>query len=180
MKIALVLSEFVPVAIVPKYIELLLTLPLIIIANEKTYIEHGERVREYSLLASNTLLMYILLKLLNKIKNTYIFYIDISVINFSLIFELNKYSNLFIQIYRFNDFELNKELVGKTTLIGTVTPPNGFTTYDILTYNIYYIASGDVNYGAFYIPAGTPNIYFTYLKHGYNTKGLSLRVVWKK
>ena len=33
-------------------------------------------------------------KLLNKIKNTYIFHIDISVINFSLIFELNKYSNL--------------------------------------------------------------------------------------
>ena len=32
--------------------------------------------------------------MLNKIKNTYIFHIDISVINFSLIFELNKYSNL--------------------------------------------------------------------------------------
>ena len=32
--------------------------------------------------------------MLNKIKDTYIIHIDISVINFSLIFELNKYSNL--------------------------------------------------------------------------------------
>lgn len=117
MKIALVLSEFVPVAIVPKYIELLLTLPLIIIANEKTYIEHGERVREYSLLASNTLLMYILLKLLNKIKNTYIFYIDISVINFSLIFELNKYSNL------------TNRLVGINVQSWAKTLQNGFYVY---------------------------------------------------
>ena len=43
-----------------------------------------------------------LFKLLNKIKNTYIFHIDISVINFSLIFELNKYSNLI----RYNDYSV--------------------------------------------------------------------------
>lgn len=89
-------------------------------------------------------------------------------------------SNLVSQIYRFNDFELNKDLVGKTTLIGTVTPPNGFTTYDILAYNIYYISSGDVNYGGFYIPAGRLDIYFTYLKHGFDTKGISLKITWKK
>ena len=92
----------------------------------------------------------------------------------------NHSSNLVSQIYRFDDFKLNKDLVGKTTLIGTVTPPNGFTTYDILAYNIYYIASGDVNYGGFYIPAGKPNIYFTYLKHGFDTKGISLKITWKK
>ena len=89
-------------------------------------------------------------------------------------------SNLVSQIYRFNDFELNKDLVGKTTLIGTITPPNGFTIYDILAYNIYYISSGDVNYGNFYIPAGTNEIYFTYLKHGFDAKGISLKITWKK
>lgn len=45
---------------------------------------------------------------------------------------------------------------------------------------MYYISSGDVNYGAFYIPAGRSDIYFTYLKHGFNCKGVSLKITWKK
>ena len=71
-------------------------------------------------------------------------------------------------------------MVGKTTAVGQITPPDGFELSDLFTYNTYSISSGDVNYGAFLIMANNPTVFFTYLKHGFNNTGISLKVIWKK
>ena len=68
-------------------------------------------------------------------------------------------NKIIIQLYQFKDFELTSKKVGTTTRLGKVTPPEGCTMKNLLSYEVSKLGSEDVNYGAFEVASDTGNIF---------------------